>query len=340
MYGSEIYNDFLKDILWIRERIQEEIHAFPNSSQPLVNYYIKKRLTIIPDPAQPIPSYYVDYHLGRPIPYVAFWFATAFGLKDRLVMRKLGLGLVYSALATTIRDDIIDKESSADQACLNLFDHYHSRYLEIFADLFDRDSKFWHYFDRCIREHVQYDDWNLQFNSNSRIDPFSELFLQESSRYFSAVVMPTLVALAIIMNSEEQIPKMHNFLRHYSMGWRIYDDFIDWTKDLKSDKLNHSSILLYILQKIPKTHKLTEETVLSMFLNPDFIDKAYGTIIKFNKDAKRDIRDFNCVYLSKFMDEQISFHTRRRDSVSSHTHELTSTLVKQLDIMLNPSQIS
>lgn len=335
MYGSEIYNDFSNDIYWIRERIQEDTHLFPDSLKPLVDYYIKKRLIIIPDKSHPIPNHYIDYELARPVPYATFWFADAFGIENKLITRKLGLGLVYSALATTIRDDIVDRESPTDPRCFKLYNYYNHRYLAIFDDLFDRESKFWYYLTNCIKEQAQYEKWNLLFDNALGVDPFSESFLQESSRYFTAVVLPTLAALAVITNNESKIPKVDEFLRHFSMGWRIYDDLSDWQKDLINDNFNHSSILLYIFQKIQRDNNLNEEIVLSAFLSHEIFEKAYGAILSFNNAAKRDVSDFNCAYLSKFMDEQISFHTRKRDSILAHVSELNSEFFKQLNIILN-----
>ena len=120
------------------------------------------------------------------------------------------------------------------------------------------------------------------------------------------------------------------------MGWRIFDDFCDWRKDVKNSNLNHSSILLYIQQQNQRKNELNEEVVLSMFLSQEFIEKAYDTIIKYNNLAKEDISDFNCSYLSKFMEEQINFHTRKKDTMISRARELNSELVRQLKIILEP----
>jgi len=312
MLGSEIYADFSKEINWIRERIREEILTLPNSLKSLAEYYVGKRLIILSDKARPIKF---DPELGRPIPYVAFWFADAFGLTNKQVTRKLALGLVYSSLATTVRDDIIDHESPSELRYVTLANMYLHRYLVIFDDLFDPDSKFWYHLASCIKELARYESWNLISNYEHSFDPFSKSFLEESSRYFSAVVMPTLAALAIATNNERKIPLVSKFLQHFSMGWRIYDDLSDWRKDLKIDNWNHSSILLYALQNVDGKSKLDEEVVLSMFLSADFIKKAYGAMLGFFRTARQDVSAFNCSYLSRFMDEQISFHTRKRDGL-------------------------
>jgi hypothetical protein len=149
------------------------------------------------------------------------------------------------------------------------------------------------------------------------------------------VVLPSLTALALVTDNEREISKLSDFLRNFSMGWRIFDDLCDWRKDLEIDNLNNSSILLYILQNIHGEQDLDEEIVLSMFLDHEFIRKVYGIILKFNNLAKMDVSAFDCAYLSKFMDEQISFHTKRRDSMLFHTHKLSSEFIKQLNNILN-----
>ena len=111
MSGSEIYTDFSEDINWIRRSIQEETLTYPNSLKSLVEYYVKRRLVILSDEAQRIK---IDPELGRPVPYATFWFAEAFGIENKQVTRRLALGLVYSSLSTTVRDDIIDQEPSSE----------------------------------------------------------------------------------------------------------------------------------------------------------------------------------------------------------------------------------
>jgi hypothetical protein len=334
MYGSEIYNDFREDIYWIRERIQGDVRFFPDSMKPLVEHYIKRRLLIIPSKERIYGSSF-DYELGRPVPYATFWFADAFGLSDEAVWRKLGLGLIYSALATTIRDDIIDGEGPQDSRRTNLLNYYNHRYLEIFDDFFPRNSSFWYHLSRGIQETAKYESWNLLFDEDLEIAPFSEAFLQESSRYFSAVVMPTLAALAALTDYEDGVEIASRFLRNFSMGWRIFDDFCDWKKDLNRANVNHSSILLYIKQKTQGISMLNEKVVQLMFLNPDFINDAYGAILGFFKKAKRDVTGLDCEYLNKFMDEQLSFHTRRRKLILERTEEINFEIDVKLRATLN-----
>lgn len=327
MIGSEIYTDFSKDINWIRERIREESLTYPNSLKFLAEYYVRKRLIILSDKARIIK---IDPYLGRPIPYSVFWFAEAFGLTNKQTTRRLALGLVYSLIATTIHDDIIDNEPSSKLHYFALANMYRHRYLAVFDDLCDPDSKFWYYLANYIKELAQYESWNLTSNYEHSFDPFSESFLKESSRYISAAVMPTLAAMAITTDNEGKIPILSKFLKHYSMGWRIHDDMNDWQMDLKVKNLNHSSTLIYALQNVGGESNLNEEVVLSMFLSTDFVKKAYDAMLGFFRSARKEVSAFNCSYLSRFMDEQISFHTRKRDNLLRSSSDFYKQLSKIL----------
>jgi len=273
----------------------------------------------------------LDPQIGRPVPYSTFWFAKAFDFTNEPVTRRLALGMLYSAIATTIRDDLLDQEPSSQLQHSTLANIFLHKYLEGFTDLFDSDSRFWYYHAISNKEQAQYEIWNLTYHYEHSLDPFSEAFLSESSRYFSAVVMPTLAAVAIAADNERQIPIVISFLKHFSMGWRVFDDLMDWRKDLKVKDLNHSSLLYSVKQNFEDRPTLNEETVLSMFLSDDFVKKMYGAILGFFKEAREDILPLNCNYLTRFMDEQLNFHTRKRDVLLQANSDFYNKLGKIVD---------
>jgi hypothetical protein len=308
---SEIYTDFSEDTVWMRARIREDLNSLPNFLQPLLDHFVKRRLTLLPSKDQ---TQQLDPKIGRPVPYSTFWFAKAFDFANKPVSRRLALGMLYSAIATTIRDDLLDHQPSLQLQHATLANTFLNKYYKGFIDLFDSDSSFWYYHAIANNELVKYEIWNLTSQYDHSVDPFSEAFLSESSRYFSAVVMPSLVAVAIISENEKQIPTVIEFLKHFSMGWRVFDDLMDWPKDLTVRDLNHSSILYSVKRSFEDKPDLSEEAVLSMFLNDDFVKKAYGTILDNFRQARDVILPLNCNYLTQFMDEQLSYHTQKRDS--------------------------
>ena len=249
MPSSEIYSDFSKEIHWIKKRIQEDVDTFPESLQYLVEYYLKKRLKILHDKKQRIRF---DPELGRPVPYAVFWFADAFGFLNKETTRKLALSLVYSSIVTTIRDDTADSDPLSRYQYSILANTFLHKYFMIFEEFFDPDSRIWYFLSNNIKEMVRYERWNHAFQYKQGVDSFSDDFLEESSRYFSAVVVPTIAALAILSNNEGKIPIVTEFLREFSKGWRIFDDLTDWRKDLEVRKFNHSSILIYVLNRIDR----------------------------------------------------------------------------------------
>ena len=312
----------------MRERILKDLNSIPPFLQPLLDHFVRRRLTLLPNNDRSIQ---LDPKIGRPVPYSTFWFAKAFSLTNVPVTRRLALGMLYSAISTTIRDDLLDQKPSLQlqhSALANIFLH---KYLEGFTDLFDSDSRFWYYYAIADKEIALYEIWNLTSHYENSLDSFSEAFLRESSRYFSAVAMPTLVAVAIISDNERQIPTISNFLKHFSMGWRIFDDFIDWRKDLTVRDLNHSSILYSVKQNFDERSNLDEAAVLSMFLSDDFVKKMYDAILGFFKEAREDIMPLNCDYLIRFIDEQLNFHKLKRDALLQANSDFYNKLGKIVD---------
>lgn len=312
----------------MRERIREDLNSIPNFLQPLLDHFVRRRLTLLPSEDR---STQLDPQIGRPVPYSTFWFAKAFDFTNKPVTRRLALGMLYSAIVTTIRDDLLDQEPSSQLQHSTLANIFLHKYIEGFTDLFDSDSRFWYYYAISNNELAQYEIWNLTYRYEHSLNPFSESFLRESSRYFSAVVMPTLAALAIASDNERQIPTVSNFLKHFSMGWRIFDDLMDWRKDLTVRNLNHSSILYSVKQNFDGKSNLNEEAVLSMFLSDDFVKKMYGAILDFFKKAREHILPLNCNYLTRFMDEQLNFHTRKRDALLQANSDFYTQLHNILD---------
>ncbi len=309
----QIYSDFSSDISWISERIREETSALPDSLRSLAEYYLEKRPVFLPDRDRLSE---IDRDLSRPTPYAVFWFADEFGLADREIARKLALGLVHSRMAFAVLDYIIDQESQSTSHSVALAGLYLHRYFTTFDDLFDPYSKFWHCLASYTENFMQYlyRDFTVKHEHCNmlKLDPFSESFLKESSKSYSALVETILAALAFLTNNETRIPIVNKFCEDYALAHRIHDDLNDWQEDLRTDNLNHSSVLTYALQKIGGKLRLTEELVRSMFLDTDFIEKIYGAILGFLEAAREDVSAFSSAYLSSFIDGQISFHTRRR----------------------------
>lgn len=331
MLGSEIYYDFKEDADWIRDRVRADIECLPHRLIKVGKRLTGKRLLVVADG---VHFSRFDPEVGRPVPYTIFWFADAFGFRDRKAIRSFALAMVYSSLVTTLRDDAVDLKGSMGERplLLKLANKFQRKYLGIFEDAFEPDSSFWRHLALAMDEQLRYESWNRAFTLKSCRAPFSERYLEDSSRYFSAVVMPPLSALAVASGAEGRVEEIARFLRHFSMGWRVYDDLKDWRIDLGVEDMNHSCFLQYARRSSGRGEKLNEVDIMNLFLSEDFISNVYRPILLNFGKARDDILPFNAHYLTRFMDEQLNFHTRTRDAMLKRR----SDFFGRLEGILNP----
>jgi hypothetical protein len=307
---QKIYSEFSDVLLWIRDKHRQELSEFPKSLRTLAEYYLKTRLAILND--DPIT---IDPRFGRPFPYLVFWFANSFGFKKPEVINELALSLSYISLTVSLRDDLHDEKVSDLHNHVCLANLYFEKYYNIFKNFINGKSKFWYVYSSCLNEWAKYEIWNILFNYENYINPLSETFLKESSRYLVAITLPSLAALAVLTRNEGKIGYILDYLRHYWMGWKIVDDLRDWEIDLHKAKLNHSCVLYYALKKAKRRYELEKEYVISILLSTDSIDAIYNAIQGFYIAAKHDISVFNSGSLDKFMDTQISFYDDEKRNV-------------------------
>ena len=300
---NNIYSIFSEEIKEIKETVIADTKKLPKSLYPLVEYYLTKRLLITHgNSSQQI----YDPHIGRPVPYAVYWFSDALGLKDQKIINKLALAMVYSSIATTIRDDIVDGETNSCADCFRLYKVFNCLYLGIFINLFKKKSQFWYILAESDREHDEYERWVMTQNGPPEIDPYSDPYLLESSRYFTAVVFPSLAATALLSGNPTKVDRIRRFLLNYGCGWRIFDDLDDWMIDVAKNNYNNSTLLHSIQREYGKSLKLTPNEVWCMFLDKRFIEKTTNTMLKYFHAARREILPLKNGYLTKFIDDQIN----------------------------------
>lgn len=336
MVGSEIYSDFNNNIQWVREQVREDVISLPPHLGQMGRELAGERLFIVPDGTHAFPQ--IDPEFGCPVPYCVFWFAEALGCSDTTAVNSFALAMVYSSMSTTLRDDILDAGGPSGKRLRlhELSNIFQRRYIEIFERSFDRSSGLWRYLAQALDEQLRYESWNNAFTMKNCRDPFSAHVVRDSSRYFYAVVMPSLVAVALAAGKEDKVARVARFIRHLSMGLRILDDLKDCTIDLGVEDLNHSCILHYARRCLRGDNGLDEETLASLFLSEGFVRSVYEPIILYLNKAREDILPFGSHYLTKFMDEQLSFIARARDA----TLKQQSDFFGSLESLLRPySQI-
>ncbi len=313
MVGSEIYSDFSSNILWIREQVREDIKNLPPRLRQMGKLIASERLFIVPDGVH-VPL--IDSKLGRPVPYCLFWFADALGSSDESKVNSLALAMVYSVMSITLRDDITDsKELMGERLHLHeLSNIFQRKYIDIFKSTFEKRSSIWRYLAQALDEQLRYESWNKAFDLKMCRNPFSAHFIEDSSRYFYAVTMPSMVAIALLADAETKAARIARFSRHLSMGARIHDDLMDCQNDLAMGNMNHSCVLLHARQWMGKGKGLNEETLANLFLSEGFVRSVYDPIIFYLNKAKEDILPFDSNYLTKFMDEHMDFIVWARDA--------------------------
>lgn len=316
MPDLHIYANYEGIQRWIADRHRQELAFFPPSISPLAVHYLTKRLFILTE--KPVK---IDPRFGRPIPYLAFWFADAFGLDDIEVVKNLGLSLSYISLSVSIRDDLLDGRTNlngirpSEHACVCLANTYYDKYFQIFKDMSHLEPKFWYILADCLNKWSRHESWGFLFSDNERaFNPLSKEFLTESSSYLVAITLPTMAAIALLTGNEKKIALMTRFLKHYWMGWKIVDDIRDWQKDLSVPNFNRSSVLYYaIMAAGDRQRKLDIDSVTNMFLDEDFVRHIYGTLLKYYRTARQEALSFNSSCLIEFMDTQIDFHKDQMD---------------------------
>jgi hypothetical protein len=323
----QIYSDFRNEVRQLQKTHSRELASFPKEISAIACYYLRKRLLILND-----KDIEFDGRLGRPVPYLAFWFADAFGLKDKQIIRQLAASLMYISLWISIRDDLQDGRAAingkivCEHAYVCLANIYFSKYINTFREMFPPESRFWYILTNCLDQCWKYESWSFLFSYNNNTDPLSEKFLSKASSYLPAIMLPTLAAIALVTRNHKKIPLVAEFLKHYWMAWKIVDDIRDWQKDLKVRRYNHSSVLYYSLRKAAKPPRLGPEDVISTFSDENSIKKIYNAMLEFYKAARHDAKMLRAVYLSKFMDLQIEFHADERDSLLTSRLEFFRSL--------------
>jgi len=129
------------------------------------------------------------------------------------------------------------------------------------------------------------------------------------------VVLPPLAAIAAHAGRPREIKRIYQFLRAFSKGWRVFDDLMDWQRDIRSPRLNRSSVLYYLAKRLPPKTPMKPNYVLGSFLSREFVDDTYGAILRNLRSAGEVLVPLNNSYLSSFIREQLEFHTKRRDAL-------------------------
>jgi hypothetical protein len=334
MWGSKIYSDFNPEIAWIRREVARDVQSLDPKVQTLARFYTGVRLKILQGRGV---IWVTDRRMGRLIPYVAFWLADALGLTDNRLRRLSGLSLVCNMISVALRDDIADSEPANNSGKERLAQFWSRRYTETLRGIFPAEQEFTKVTSSAEAECTRYERWQSIPLAAPPRRPFSAGFLRESSRGPVACILPALFAIAHAAGRKEEVPQIGKFLWEFSMGWRIFDDLMDWEADLAARDMNRSSVLLYVRGRMGHTNGLDRTDVLSWFLSDGFVGDAYGAMIGYFLKARRTVASFDNFYLNEFMDEQIGFQKDKMASVLGLARLTLSDLGENLTSVLGPA---
>ena len=329
MSRSNLYSTFSRDIEWITEKILADHNSLPNELMLSSDYFLKERLVILTDEKNKDKTKNFDPEVGRPVPYIVMWLADAFNYTEKST-REIALGLVYSAIATTIKDDYYD-EMNPSKILLRLYDHYYLKYLSSFS-MINEDSHFWYVLSYCIKQHKEYDEWYLNYKHKPGSVALSDDFLSRASQYFNAVVLPSMAAIAFLSGNEDKIDNIKRFLSNFSKAWRIYDDLVDWKKDINKENYNLNTVLLSAHKK--NYSRLTKDDLYLNILEEDFICEIYDKMVNYLQESQRSIKEINGKYLDKFILGQINFHKTRKRILLERSKQFKEDFIKNIENVL------
>ncbi len=333
-----IYADFYGNVTRLKKIHKKDLQEISDESlAELAEYYLSDRLFILNE--NPIK---MDHRIGRPAPYLAFWFSRALGLKDAQKLDQLGLSLSYASIICSIRDDLIDGrvilkgKLASEHAYVSLANFFYNKYLNIFNNVFPPNSTFWYTLSNSLNEYGMYELWSfltkngvMKAKDRRIANPISLRFLKRSSQYMVVVFFPTIAAIYLLTNNDHRLIQAKNFLTNYFAGVRIADDLRDWQKDIGSANYNCSSVIHFALQQ-GQRKKIGIEGMRSMFFNKDFVRSLYDAILKSYTSALKDASLINSMYLVEFMDDQIDFYRTEKYFLMGQGSRMVDSLVSFL----------
>ena len=322
---GNLYTDFAPDVRWIQERIRSDCKALPAAVQGVAQYYLTQRVKVLHD-RDPICS---AHHLSpRPIPYLAFWFARAFGIEDVQVIRSLGLSLVYVCLSVSPRDDLLDGSGFAPHQQTYLARWFWEKYFLVLKKLFSAQSPIWYVLSRSTADWGRGERWSLYQNPYETANPLSANFLRKTSRYLVALIFPTLAGVAFLSNRPKRVVAIRRFACHYCMGWRILDDLRDWQDDIPGANIDGSSVLSFLRVRagVPRSVPLTRELAVSLFSDQVVVDEIFSAMTRFYLAARREADSLQAGYVTRFIDEQLLGHEAERARMEAEKTKFRNSL--------------
>jgi hypothetical protein len=316
----------------MQRRIRVEYEKLPEAVQSVAWHYLAKRVRVLPDPNRTvaIPTHPLS---PQPIPYLAFWFARDFGVKEPKVRRLLALAMAYVCAGSSPRDDLVDGVvfAAAEQ-------NYVARWLwELYFDtlkeLFPSESATWYLVAKCEADWSRSDRVVLFSEKVAAAKPLSRAFLRETSRYLAALITPTLAGVALLKKRLGAVSSIERFCQTYCMGWRILDDLRDWDEDRVKTRGCRSSVLalLRLRAKIPVGEPLSRELAVSLFADAKVTGEIYGAMTKLFRAARREAERLEAATVVQYIDLQMEGHRMEVAQMAAERKKFQESLKRLLE---------
>ena len=333
---SNIYTDFNSDVRWIKQTVRADLETLRPATQGVAHYYLTERIRVLDTTDHRCATHPLS---PRPIPYLAFWFAHAFGLEDPHVRRLLGLCLVYACLSSTPRDDLLDGSAFAPRQQTYLSDWFWQRYVATLEKLFDAESSIWQLLSKSRHDWEHCDRWVLSEKRHEVADPLSAAFLRNSSAYLAALIFPTLAGVALLSNRTQEISAIRRFVSHYCMGWRILDDWRDWRDDLEAN-IQSNSVLAFLLIRARMSTRvpLTKHLVVTVLSDKAVVSRIYSAMARFCLAARREAANLQAVYVTRFIDEQLMGYEAELARMRTDKENFRNSLARLLEAACGASK--
>jgi hypothetical protein len=322
-----IYADFKPQVDSFRSFFERELLDIPQKLVLLATYYLKERLFIVNK-----STVKYDPRIGRPVPYLVFWFSDALQLGNEEIVNQLALSLYYISIVVSLKDDLVDGrvtlhgERVNEHCYVALTNYFYQKYYEIFTKYLPRQSIFWSILTESLNQWFDYETWSFLFERTDKLSPLSSSYLRASSRYLVAITYPTIAAIALLTKRHSKLAVLKDFLTNYCMGWKVVDDLRDWRKDFNILNYNHSTIIYQAMNFVDSGSQVDPCLTESMFLHKPFIVPIYESILKNFANAKNDVSSLKSKYLNEFIGTQKDFYRAERDSLLKAIETMMSSL--------------
>lgn len=325
---KDIYADFQDSVEYIVTQAKKDKAEMSSNYRDISEYYFNTRLPLLNGSAV------VDRRIGAPIPYLAYWFSDAFGIKDNKIIDDLGLTLNYISIVNCARDDLVDGDLHFNNDEIVSFSNiFYGKYYDIFKGLFPKTSPIWYIIAESLNDWAKCENWNYSYIHNVKDNPLAAAFMERSSMYLVSITFPTIAASAILSGHEDELANIFKFLQNYWMGWKIIDDLKDWKDDLYKKNYNQSSILYHGIKRSSHLDSnFDENLVCSLLMDEGFVNEIYDSIAKYYIEAKSHISHLKSNYLTEFIDRQLDYNK----SQINYYSELSSGLYKAI-LNLHPN---